>query len=178
MANRRRARLDVAGVGRFAVQDGVEITVEPEPGDDPDRVRTLLYGLVAAIVLAQRGEFALHASTVAVGSTGLALAGRSGAGKSTAALALECRGHRMVADDISAVRIPARPHEHADPVVLPFGRHRHVWPDTATALGLDLTGSRLVDRRFAKLSLPSPAPGRVAASGIQGRGPAVTARPG
>jgi hypothetical protein len=154
VANRRHVHLEVAEVGRFAVEDGALITVEPTAGADPDSdsVTDLLHGALAAFVLAQRGEFALHASTVAIGPTGLALAGRSGAGKSTTALVLERRGHLLVTDDMSPLR-PAVAGGDV-PEVVPSGRRPHVWPDTAAALGLDLTGSRLVDRRLAKLSLP------------------------
>jgi hypothetical protein len=155
IADHGHAHLEVPGTGRFAVRDGAAVTVEPAAGGDPDSVANLLYGSVAALVLAQRGEFALHACTVEVGgtglATGLAISGPSGAGKSTTALTLEARGHRLVTDDVSPLRLqPPRPE------VMPFGRRRHVWPDTAAALGLDVTGSRPVDRRLSKLSLPAP----------------------
>ncbi|HVQ95290.1 MAG TPA: hypothetical protein VMU51_29945 [Mycobacteriales bacterium] len=151
VADRRRAHLDVAGAARFAIEAGAEVTVEPAVGCDPGLLANALYGTVAALVLAQRGEFALHASTVAIGPVGVALAGPSGAGKSTTALALEGRRHRLVTDDVSPIRTAGT----GLPEVVPFGRPAHVWPDTAIALGLDLTGSRLVDRRLTKLSLPA-----------------------
>jgi HPr Serine kinase C-terminal domain len=163
LADRRHARLDMVDVGRFAIMDGNEIVVEPARGADHRDLTAVLYGTATALLLAQRGQFALHASTVAVTAVGVALAGRSGAGKSTAALALEQRGHRLVTDDVSPVRwVPPDRGTPGDrsagarrtPEVLPFGRPWHVWPDTATALGLDLTGLDRVDPRQTKLSLP------------------------
>lgn len=173
VADRRRAHLDVRGAGRFAIAGGAEVTVEPAAGGDDGLLRNVLHGTVAALVLAQRGTFALHASTVAVRGAGLALAGPSGAGKSTAALALERQGHRLVADDVSPVHRAAG----GRPEVVPFGRARHVWPDTAAALGIDLTGSRLVDRRLSKLALPAPAgaPARLAAVIVLRPDPAAAA---
>jgi hypothetical protein len=155
VGDRRRVRLEIAEVGRFAVADGAEVTVEPAPGGDPGGLTNVLYGAVTALLLAQRGQFALHASTVAIGPAGVALAGLSGAGKSTTALALERRGHPLVADDVSPVRRPVP--AAAAPEVVPFGRPWHIWPDTAAALGVDLTGSQLVDARYAKLALPARA---------------------
>jgi hypothetical protein len=172
VADRRLAHLEVPGLGRVAAEDGALVTVEPATGGDPAAMADLLHGTLAAFVLAQRGEFALHASTVAIGGVGVALAGRSGAGKSTTALALEQRGHRLVTDDVSPLRPPAgrrgTPQDVAGsapevggtevPDVVPFSRRPHVWPDTAAALRLDLTGSRLITPELMKLSLP-PRPG-------------------
>jgi hypothetical protein len=92
---------------------------------------------------------------VTVGRHGVALAGDSRAGKSTTALALRARGHRLVTDDVSPV--PVGP---AAPSVVPFGRPLHVWPDTAAALDLDVSGARLVTGELTKLALPAPVQGR------------------
>lgn len=160
VADRRRALIGLAGVGQFLIEGGERVVVEPDPGGDPHAVPTTLYGTVAALVLAQRGEFALHASTVTVGRHGVALAGTSRAGKSTTALALRARGHRLVADDVSPV--PAGP---AAPSVVPFGRPLHVWPETAAALDLDVSGAGLVSGELTKLALPAPPPAPLAGGG-------------
>jgi HPr Serine kinase C-terminal domain len=165
-ADRERAQLQVAGLGAFAVRDGAEVVVDPAPGADVGTLEAMLHGTVVALLLAQRGHFALHASTVAVGAAGVALAGARGAGKSTAALELDRRGHHLVTDDVSPIHLgvagvdsPDRTSDVDTPVVVPFGRRRHVWPATARALGLDLTGSVPVGPAIGKLSLPPPAAG-------------------
>jgi HPr Serine kinase C-terminal domain len=153
-ADRDRAVLRVAGLGEFAVSGGVDVVVDPAPGADAGTLEAMLHGTVVALLLAQRGQFALHASTVAVGGAGLAVAGARGAGKSTAAFELDRRGHRLVTDDVSPIIF--RGCDVTNPVVVPFGRRRHVWPATARALGLDLTGSEPVGAAVGKLSLPAP----------------------
>jgi hypothetical protein len=177
-ADRERAELQVTGLGAFAVRDGAEVVVDPAPGADDGTLEAMLHGTVVALLLAQRGHFALHASTAAVGAAGVALAGARGAGKSTAALELDRRGHPMVTDDVSPIHLRV-PESRVDgpvrasgvdssevdssevdtPVVVPFGRRRHVWPATARVLGLDLTGSVPVGPAIGKLSLPPPAAG-------------------
>lgn len=64
---------------------------------------TYLLGPVLGLVLRLRGVTCLHASAVAVGSSALAFAGSEGAGKSTTAAALACRGHSVISDDIVAL---------------------------------------------------------------------------
>jgi HPr Serine kinase C-terminal domain len=155
-ADRDRAVLRVAGLGEFAVSGGVEVVVDPAPGADAATVEAMLHGTVVALLLAQRGQFALHASTVAVGGAGLALAGARGAGKSTAAFELDRRGHRLVTDDVSPVLFGAGASGVERPLVVPYGRRRHVWPQTARALALDLTGSEPIGPAVGKLSLPAP----------------------
>lgn len=159
-ADRRIARLDITGVARFVIEDGARITAEPAPGTGQQELRVYLYGVVTALLLGQRGQFALHASTAQVGAVGLAVTGASGAGKSTTVLGLRRLGHRLVTDDISPVHLPAAtggsPKPAQSPLVLPFGRSIHVWPQTVAALGLDTTGGRPVQPGTAKLALAAP----------------------
>lgn len=63
------------------------------------------------------GAETLHASAVAIGSAGLLIRGRTGAGKSTLALALIARGAELVADDRVLVRPGATPADR--PVLAP-----------------------------------------------------------
>ncbi|GIJ51754.1 HPr kinase [Virgisporangium aliadipatigenens] len=140
------ARFDVAGVARFLVEEGARITVEAYPGGDPFALRSLLHGTVVALLLGQRREFALHASTVRAHGRGIAVTGDSGAGKSTTVLALRAAGHELVTDDVSPVS--------AAGVVTPFGRALHVWPETAAALGVDVSDAEPVCESDAKYSLP------------------------
>lgn len=154
IAGRSQAVLSVDGVATFAVAGGDAVTVQADPSADPVAVEQLLHGPVAALLLAQRGRFALHASTVAVGDAGVAIAGAPGAGKTTAALALAARGHRLVADDLSPLRTD-------DPIrVEPSGRPLHVWPATAERMGLAVEGCPTTAER-GKLIVALPATGPV-----------------
>ncbi len=138
IADRQVARLAVDGVGVFAVEGGRRIGVDLERDADPLMVEAWLYGTFAALVLGQQGRFALHATTVEVDGTGVAVAGHSGAGKSTTALELCRRGHRLIADDVSPLDM-GKNGSATEAVVQPFGRPVHLWPETADALGVELS---------------------------------------
>jgi hypothetical protein len=150
VADRRRAILRIDGIGSFEVEDGSRVRMDLEPGVEPDGVAIWLHGTVAALLLAQRGRFALHASVVDVGGRAVALAGPRGAGKSTGALRLSQRGHRLVGDDVC-------PLDPGPPVTVhPFARSIRVSPETARGLDLDVAGARPVVPRHPKLALPTP----------------------
>ena len=144
------AILEVAGVATFVISEGRRIRVEPVPGAPAGAVSMYLHGTVAALLLAQRGRFALHASVVDIGGLGVALAGRRGAGKSTTALRLAQRGHPLVTDDVSPLE------QGALVTVHPFGRAVHVSPEAAEGLGLDVSQARPLVPGAPKLALPEP----------------------
>ena len=172
VADRRRAILRVDGVATFAVEDGTCVRFEPAAGAAPGRISMWLHGTVAALILVQRGTFALHASVVEIGGHGVALTGPRRAGKSTAALRLAQRGHPLVTDDVS-------PLSEADPVIVhPFDRPVHVFPETAAELGLDVSGASRLFAAHAKLTLPAPVlePVPLAAIAVLGAEPASAIR--
>ena len=150
VANADHAILEVAGVATFAISEGRRIRVDPVPGAPAGAVSLDLHGTVVALLLAQRGRFALHASVVDIDGLGVGLAGRRRAGKSTTALRLAQRGHRLVTDDVS-------PLEEGPPVTVhPFGRAVHVSPQAADGLGLDVSQARPLMPGAPKLALPEP----------------------
>lgn len=150
VADRATAVLTVPEVGAFAVAGGRSIRFEPAAADVPAGLVSMwLHGSVAALLLAQRGRFALHASVVEVDGSGIALTGERGAGKSTTALRLVQRGHRLVTDDVSPM--------DGDPVTVHgYSRPIHVFPQAAEGLGLDVSGARPIFEDHPKLSLPVP----------------------
>ena len=147
VADRRRAILRLADVGTFAVTNGAEVRVAPVPDPTPGAISMHLHGTVAALLLAQRGRFALHASVAEIAGAGVAVAGRQRAGKSTTALSLTQRGHTLVTDDVS-------PLELGDPVTVhPFSRPVYIHPETAVALAVDVSDARPVLEGQTKLAL-------------------------
>jgi hypothetical protein len=148
-AVRDRAVLDVHGVGSFAIDDGRRIRFTPLTGAQPDAAKRWLHSTVAALLLAQRAQFALHASVVQIGGAAVAIGGARGAGKSTTALLLAQRGHRLVTDDVSVLTAgpPVMVHPLAHPV--------RVLPESAERLGLDTSDARRLQRQ-PKLALPAP----------------------
>lgn len=149
VADPRRAILRVFGVGTFAIAEGSRIRFDPDPGVRPWRASPWLNGLVAALLLAQRGRFGLHASVVDVDGVAVALTGPSGVGKSTTALRLTQLGHPLVIDDLAPL--------HCDDAVIvhPFDRPVHVFPETAAGLGLDVSQAQPILPRYPKLALPT-----------------------
>jgi HPr Serine kinase C-terminal domain len=150
VAEPRRAILHVPGIATFAVEEGRRVRFEPDPDTAPGRISMWLHGTVAALVLAQRGRFALHASVVEVHGRGVAVTGPRCVGKSTTALRLAQRGHPLVTDDVSPL------HGGKAVMVHPFDRPVHVFPHTADDLGLDLSEARRLFEEHPKLALPAP----------------------
>jgi hypothetical protein len=107
-ANAQCFWMDVPRVGRFLVRDGREIVVEPEPEVPDGDVRAYLLGSVMGALLHQRGLLPLHASAVAVDGRAVAFIAPAGRGKSTMAMHLQHRGHRVICDDICAVEVAGR----------------------------------------------------------------------
>jgi hypothetical protein len=150
VADGTRAVVRVTGVGTFGISEGAHVGFDPEPGVPAGAIGIWLHGTVAALLLAQRGGFALHAGVVEVDGQAVALTGPRAAGKSTTALRLTQRGHALVTDDVT-------PLEAGRPVTVnPFARTVRVAPATARSLGLDLTDAREILPDHPKLALPAP----------------------
>lgn len=153
---RARAEAFWPGIGRFHLEKGREVGIEPASEVTQDTLRAFLLGPVLSILLYQRGFLVLHASVIALRDAGgdwgaLGFLGHSGAGKSTMAAALHARGHRVVSDDVVAIpilqdgqmpfdssfeaysRVPAR----RFPTVFPAYPQLRLWPQTVEALGED-----------------------------------------
>lgn len=111
---------------------------------------TYLLGPVLALVLRLRGITSLHASAVRIGEHAVALLGPPGAGKSTLAVALALRGHRVLTDDVAALA------EHRDEVLIQPGYPRlRLWPEPPDGpLGFTASLPRLTpnwDKRYLPL---------------------------
>lgn len=97
----------VPGVGRFLATAGERLEYWTEPGADPAAVEAMLQGGVLGAVIHQRGDLPLHSTSLVSPdrSRAIALAGHSGAGKSTTAYALIRRGWTLLSDDLTRVTI-------------------------------------------------------------------------
>lgn len=110
-------------------QAGEEVWVHwPSPLTLEDAA-TYLLGPVLGLLLQLRGVLTMHASAIAVGGYGLAVVGRSSAGKSTTAAALARRGFALLSDDIAALR-----REGTTFTIAPSHPQVGLWPDSTTAL--------------------------------------------
>lgn len=119
--------------GAFLVREGREIVVDPVPGVDERMLRVVVLGPALGALLYQRGWLTLHASCVEVEGGAVAFIGEKGWGKSTMAATMCARGHRLVADDVTAVRVDGA----SRPTVYPGYPQLKLWPDAAAFLGED-----------------------------------------
>ena len=124
----------VPSVGRFMASEGTRLDYWLEEGADPAAVEALLRGGVLGALIQQRDELPLHATTlVAPGRPfALALAGASGAGKSTTAYELLRRGWTMLSDDLTRVTI-----EGEVPIAWPGRSQLRLLPDACRRFGLN-----------------------------------------
>lgn len=139
-------------IGDFDVTGGRSVIIHPRPRAHVERIRAVLHGAVATLVLAQQRRFALHASTVEIGGRRVAISGRSGAGKSTTAVRLTQRGAEPIVDDATVLDI-------ADGVASTgsWGRDTHIWPHVADELRVDVADAVMMGGPRRKWALPSPA---------------------
>ena len=103
-------RLDVEGVGAFAIDAAGKTSawVEPAPDAPPDGVAEAAIGPALMLALSIRQTWSLHASAVILDGVGVIFTGDSGAGKSTLAHYLdgdETSPLRRIADDVLPIEL-------------------------------------------------------------------------
>lgn len=143
----------VPGTGRFLAREGTTLEYWVEPGADPVAVEALLHGGVLGALIHQRGELPLHATTLVCpsGSFAVALAGHSGAGKSTTAYELVRRGWTVVSDDLTRLSL-----EEGIPVAWPGRSRLRLLPDACRGFGLDPAALAPAPTRLGKYIVDLP----------------------
>jgi len=126
------------GPGFTVAVHGVDLVeVDIDPGVQPLLVQAALYGRVMRFLYLHSGVFALHASLLGFGagptSQSVAVAGHSGAGKSTTVSHTAGKhGAVLLVDDVLPVTVAA-----GVATAYPFDRPVHLLPDAAARLGLE-----------------------------------------
>ena len=123
--------LSVDGVGRYRIDRGREILVDPAPGVSERNLRVYLLGSAMGALLHQRGLIPLHANAIAFDGRAVAFLGHSGAGKSTLAAWFAARGHQVLCDDVCAIRFD----EAGAALALPGVPRLRLWEDALTRSG-------------------------------------------
>jgi hypothetical protein len=103
------------GVGAFLIRGAQAIDVEPAPGVSLPLLNFPLLGPVMARLLHLRGMLVLHASAVDLTGRGAVFLGAKGAGKSTTVAAFVAAGHRLLTDDVLAIRFSSHECPHIVP---------------------------------------------------------------
>jgi hypothetical protein len=128
--NRKMALLFIRDNATFVVQEGREIYVYPEKNMCEQSIQAVVVGSIFAILLYQRNQLALHASSLSIYGSAAAFLGTTGAGKSTIAGALIAKGHNLISDDVSPIVLDMNP-----PHLLPGYPSVKIHPETAAKLG-------------------------------------------
>ena len=115
---------------QFLFDQGRELIIWPEPGVTLESLRPVILGSSFSILLQQRGQLVLHASSVAIQGQAIAFLGNSGWGKSTLVAMLHAQGHTFITDDVLPIRLDATP-----PRVSPSYPEVRLLPETLTRLG-------------------------------------------
>ena len=144
--------LNVDGVGRYLVQNGAEVVIEPAVEASEHDIRVYLLGSCIGGLLHQRGMLVLHASAIANADGATLLCGHSGAGKSTLLGELLGRGHRMLVDDVCAISAEGAGRLMVEPA---YPRTR-LWADAARKLGRDVAGLPRTQPGMDKYELQVP----------------------
>ena len=118
------------GIGRYRIQYGRRIIIQPEREALPAEIRLVLLGSSIGALLHQRGMLAIHGSAITDGKQTAILSGQSGVGKSTLAAGLLELGYSVIADDISVIGLNGKQHfivENGIP-------HLKLWKDVLVLL--------------------------------------------
>ena len=144
-------RVQFANGNALLVENGRDVTVqwtdEQDEIDADADLSWLVQGWSVTLASLQRGNLSLHASTVQIGDEVVALAGHQGAGKSTTAMGLRARGHRLLVDDTTVVEF-----RDGGAWTTPYARNVHLLRDTADAVGVDADALPLLAGRFDKFA--------------------------
>lgn len=97
------ALLWVPQIGRYRIERGCRILVDPADGVSSRNMRLFLLGSAFGALLHQRGLLPLHANAIVIDGHAVAFAGASGAGKSTLAALLHDRGYPLLSDDVCVI---------------------------------------------------------------------------
>ena len=137
--------------GRFLAERGDRVTFAVNPEAEEHMLAARFTGMVLPALLRQRGLLVLHANSTVVDGGAIAIAGHSGAGKSTTLAGLLGGGARMLSDDVTALQ------PRCDGVLeaLPGIAELHLSEAASAGLGMDVTGLVRQAWRRQKTAVPT-----------------------
>lgn len=117
---------------RFYVKDGRDIIVDEDYYQNPETVSVYLLGSIMGAVLYMRGIIPMHASAVQTEMGAILFCGKSGAGKSTIAHALQQRGYNAITDDVAPIQVI-----NGKPFVHPGYNQFKLWQNSLEMNGIE-----------------------------------------
>jgi len=147
--NAKQLLLKIESLGKYLVEDGNKIVIEPEPGIQESAIRIWLLGPCFAILLHQRNIFPLHSSGIHTPFGAVLFTGTTGLGKSTLLNTFLCRNYKMISDDIVGISL----FDDRVPIALPGFPRTKIWADSAQYFDIDLTDLPRIHPDFDKYSL-------------------------
>ncbi|WP_417798119.1 hypothetical protein [Terasakiella pusilla] len=87
------------GVARYLIQNGTQVTVDPACDLERPDLRLLIQTKCLSVLAWQRGFIPFHGSVINIAGQTVALIGQSGIGKSSLAMSLVKRGHRLLSEE-------------------------------------------------------------------------------
>jgi len=150
------ARVQFPGGNALLVENGRDVTVQwnHDPTEGDVDLSWLVQGWAVTLASLQRGNLSLHASTVQIGDEVVALAGHQGAGKSTTAMGLRARGHRLLVDDTTVIEF----RDEGGAWTTPYARNVHLLRDAADALGVNVDVLQPLAGRLGKVAFRAEDP--------------------
>jgi hypothetical protein len=132
----------------FIDGDGRQIKSRSAPGTNDATLRHLLLDQVLPRVIAHRGRVVLHAASVRIRGRVIAIAGTTGAGKSTLAASFLIAGHPLLSDD-GLLLDPGQ----SGTVAQPTYPSLRLWPQTVERLFAEAPRMELMAHYSAKRRL-------------------------
>jgi hypothetical protein len=123
----------IPNVASYYAANGRAICIEPKAEADEKSIRLFLLSNAIAAILHQRSMIPLHASAVYHDDGIVLFCGRSGAGKSTTATALQQKGYTVFSDDVCVLQN----NENGVLVTLPSYPMIKLWEDSFVKIGLE-----------------------------------------
>jgi hypothetical protein len=133
-------------VAMYRMLKGRKIIVDADPMAQPRLVRLGILSLAISTILKQKSLLSLHANAIRIKDKAYLFLGEKGKGKSTLTAAFYANGYSVLSDDLTALSISD------DSIsVLPGPLTLKLWPDSAEAVGLDLSSMDRIDGRVPKM---------------------------
>ena len=113
-----RYLLWVEGYGSFAVDPDAPSVGLPTGAESAVRREERLWGVPTMLCFLRRGDLPLHAASVDIGGEAVLLAAPGYFGKTTLAAGFDAAGYRVLAEDVSCIRLSSEPAVVPGPAML------------------------------------------------------------